>query len=335
LNLSFRPAIATVVRLVLPGVVLLAGCAGGGSQAPLTQQLSSFARQASAGAPSRSWISPDATKARLLYASEDEGEGDGFVNIYDQNGKNQASIGHLGGLDFPIGLAVDKKGNLYVANSNGFNVPVYHRGASMPFKTLLDPNEYPDAVTIDSKGTVYVASETTTQHMPGNVAVYAGGSTSPTSTLTDPNWLSAGAVTVDSSNNLYVCFISSSGPYGVDEFLAGTTMPINLGLKLEHTCNGLAKDQHQNLVVADPGALKVEVFPPGSTSPSITFPAGSGFPGNLAFANVNQLYASGDNGVPQVEEFAYPSGKVINKITNGFQPDFCVCGVATDPLVVK
>jgi hypothetical protein len=336
MNIGFQPAVATVARhLLLPGVVVLAGCAGGSSQAPLTQALSIPARQASAGAPSRSWISPDAKKAHLLYASEDEGEGNGFINVYDQKGKNQAPIGQFAGLDYPVGLFVDKHGDLYVANSNGFNVPVYHRGTATPFETLLDPGEYPNAVTMDSNGTVYVASTITPSHTAGNVAVYAGGSTTPTSTLTDPNWFSAIAVTVDSSDNLYVCFDTPSGPFGVDEFLAGTTTPINLGLNLEHSCDGLVKDRQQNLVVADPGALTVDVFPPGSTSPSITFPAGSGFPGNLAFASAKKLYASGDSGVPEVDEYAYPGGKVINTITKGFQQDFCVCGVATDPLVLK
>ena len=104
-------------------------------------------RHARAG---RSWMDPAGKKKALLYGSSYDG---GFINIYKQKGTRQQPIGQLtSGLISPQGLFVDKHHNLWVANTNAFNIVAFKRNATAPFLTLNDPDYYPIAVVVDRHG---------------------------------------------------------------------------------------------------------------------------------------------------------------------------------------
>jgi len=85
----------------------------------------------------------------------------GKVFGYDLQGRNLYTIGKRGELQFPLGLAVDKKRNrLYVADAHAHVVKVfdtmgmflYDMGATSGSREL----KYPVAVALDRVGTVYV-----------------------------------------------------------------------------------------------------------------------------------------------------------------------------------
>ncbi len=85
----------------------------------------------------------------------------GRVFGYDQQGRNLYTIGKRGELQFPAGLAVDKKANkLYIADAHAHVVKVfdtmgmflYDIGTSSGAGEL----KYPVAVALDRSGTVYV-----------------------------------------------------------------------------------------------------------------------------------------------------------------------------------
>ncbi len=276
------------------------------------------------GAPTRSWIAPHAPSEPLLYVSDYIG---GYVNIYSQNGQNQAPIGQLTGFSTPAFLYVSKAGDLYVANDNAYNVLVFHRGATSPFETLNVPVIQVYQVTEDSSGTTYVSGSTGSAGG-ATIEVYAAGSLNPTSSLSDPNYAYFVGVTTDSKGNIYTC-ADQTGSYTksgtVEEFLAGSTTPINLGL---HTtgCYGLAIGPRDNLLVADFFAKAIEVFPPGSTMPATTIKT-NGLPISLSLnANVSAFYVGTAN--HSVLEYTV-GGKLIDTITNGITEP--VDGVATDP----
>jgi hypothetical protein len=274
----------------------------------------------------KSWISPEAKTAPVLYVSDYTAVG--YVNVYAQKGKNHGPIGQLTGFAYPANLFVDAQGDLFVADSNDFDVPVYHQGSTTPFETLQDPNEYPFGVAENSHGTMYVASDVSSGGLPGNVAVYTGGSLTPTASLSDPRWFSAIDVAVDKSDNVYVCYDTQSGggTFGVDEFLAGTTTPVDLGLNID-SCQGLQLDHRQNLIVADTYAPAVDIFPPGTTTPSAVL-GKQGAPAGVALTkNAKEIFV-GDSSTGAVEEYTYPGGRLLQTITSGLSRAY---GVATDP----
>ncbi len=283
---------------------------------------SAAAARPSLGSPSRSWISPRAQSEPLLYVSDYLGD---YVNIYSQNGNDQAPIGQLSGyFGQPGQLYVSKTGDLYVANINGPNVPVFHRGATAPFETLNVPLAVVYAITEDSQGTVYVTGSVDSA---ATIEVYPSGSVSPTSSLSDPSFLQFNGVTTDSKGNLYACAgqQTSQQPHAVDEFLAGTTMPINLNLKAKG-CFGLEIGPRDSLLVGDLQGRAVEVFPAGSTTPSVTI-RDTGGPLPIALnANAADVYVGNAN--KSVSEYDR-SGRLVDTITNGItQP---AVGIATDP----
>ncbi|MBV9718072.1 MAG: hypothetical protein JOZ77_02050 [Candidatus Eremiobacteraeota bacterium] len=324
------PKLLRTLLLLLPAGLALSACSAtsGGSAAP------PIANAPGANFPShsarKSWISPAAKTQPILYVANFDTS---TVYIYAQKGKNQAPIGQLTGLNHPSGLYVTKSGDLYVANTDSADVPVFHRGATTPFEVLNDfyndRGGTPFDVAVDQKGTAYVANALTSATLPGNIAVFAFGNTDPTALLTDPNYTSAVGVATDNKNNVFGCFQQSfqNGPFLVDEFPAGSTTPKNLGLNIQ-SCFGLRIDPKQNLVNPDSAVPQVEIFKPGATTPSSTF-AKTGYPLFVALTkNAKRIYVSEYDGV--VNEYTYPQGKFVDAITNGLA-GYHVYGVATDP----
>jgi DNA-binding beta-propeller fold protein YncE len=85
----------------------------------------------------------------------------GSVFGYDLQGRNVYTIGKKGELQFPSGLAVDKKRNkLYVADAHAQVVKVFDNMGMLLYDvgTRSGPGElkYPAAVALDQTGTVYV-----------------------------------------------------------------------------------------------------------------------------------------------------------------------------------
>ena len=84
------------------------------------------------------------------------------INIYSGKFVGQSPCGQLSGhgITLPQGVFVRHHSHdLYVANTGGLNVLVFHRGANTPYKTLADPSgQYPADVTVASDGTVIASN---------------------------------------------------------------------------------------------------------------------------------------------------------------------------------
>src|SRR5579872_4287473 len=193
------------IAALMPAVIVVGGCS--------TRSLpASSPFQATSSKVDQVGLSGDQAKvpARLYVAQGSVG-----VLVYKQFGVNQSPIKTItSGLSRPEGLFVNTNGDLYVANLTGENVSVFKRGASVPYKTLNDPNEVAGSPVVDTDGTVYVCNyegdSGGTLGPPGNVAVYSGGATNPTSTLPAPNgdWILWCAL--DSAHNLYVGYTDNA-----------------------------------------------------------------------------------------------------------------------------
>ena len=96
-------------------------------------------------------------------------------------------------------MAMDRKGNLYVANTHecgGKTIVVYAPNSTTPSRVITKGVSGPNALAFDSAGNLYVANI-----LHPAVTVYAPGSTVPARTIKAPYpW----DLTLDAADNLYV-----------------------------------------------------------------------------------------------------------------------------------
>jgi DNA-binding beta-propeller fold protein YncE len=195
------------------------------------------------------------------------------VNVYqDQDLKSNpapvATIHVAAGC--PYGLAMDKKGTLYVAdNCGGNDVEEYPKGSTTEKLAITNGVSNPLGAAVDKKGTLYVSN------FPASITEYKFGTTSPSKTITGGGLTDPFGVALDASGNL---FVADFGALQVFEIPAGTTTVTALNLQGIVEPIGVAVDQSTgDLWVTDGQGAKVNVYPPGSTSPSQTI-TGFSFP---------------------------------------------------------
>ncbi len=213
-------------------------------------------------------------------------------------GSSSTATTYSAGLDYPIALAVDSSGNLYVVNQNSSTVEEFAAGSTSLIATYSAGLDYPDALAFDSSGNLYVASDYANNY--GTVEKFAPGSTTVAATYTagvsEPD-----ALALDTSGNLYVVNLGNNT---VEEFAAGSTTPsatYTAGISSPHA---LAVDGSGNLYVANYGSNTVEKFSPGSTTVSATYTAGVTEPNALALDSSGNLYVANEYGPETVEKFA-------------------------------
>jgi hypothetical protein len=273
------------------------------------------------------WMSPAAMKGGVLYGASYDG---GFINLYSVKGNDQQPIGKLtSGLTSPQGVIVDKHHNLWVANTNAFNVVAFKRGATTPFRTLSDPNYYPISIAVDGNGTVYAANAESTTGPPGNVTVWKKGHTKPTATLTYANFQIVLGIGVDASNNVYVTYVPKSGPPQMLEFPAGsqTGQPVAIA---DATIGDMTFDSSANLVMETLSNTLGVWAPPYTSGPARTIPAFGNEPTfNKSESTVWVAYANFST--PKIVGYNYTTGALVDTITAGWTNTAVPYGVAVDP----
>jgi hypothetical protein len=276
----------------------------------------------------RGWLSPAAKKrARLLYGASYDG---GFVNIYPLRSTNQSPLGQLTtDLVSPQGIVVDRSHNVWVANTNAFNVLGFARGATTPFATLSDPNYFPISVAVDSNGTVYAANAESTAGPPGNVTYWKKGASSPSGTLTYANFETVTNLGIDAKNNLYVSYIPISGPPAVVEFAAGSQTGTQLPIQ-DATLGDITFDKSGNLVMETLQNNLGVWAPPYDTGPTRTIPAFGNEP-TLEKRENKVWIAYANFSTPMIEGYNYTTGAQVGVITNGWTSSAVPYGVAVDP----
>jgi sugar lactone lactonase YvrE len=244
-------------NILLAGVVLcgLIGCGNSTSLSPLQTNPSAQTLATSRSAELHA-------QPHLLYLSDDDD-----VIVYPANQNNPPPIRTItDGINQPQGLAVDRNGILYVANSAGNNVTEYRAGESVPFRTVSKGIHDPEGIAVDSNGTLYVGNRELAQQEV-YVTEYARGTRAPSLTITFPkhNLPQIGGLAIDSAFNLYVMTVLDTA--SVTKFPQGSTQGTNLGLQgIGASGDGLAIDAADNLYVGtSTGAINM--YPPGATQP--------------------------------------------------------------------
>jgi hypothetical protein len=188
----------------------------------------------------KSWAAPDAATGALLYSCDLAA---GFCEWF-KVGRNKV-VGMITGLASPVGVGVDKSGNVFIADRSG-HVFEYAKGGTTLLKTLDDPGFSPEDVVVASDGTVFVASNLSGSF--GHVAVYGGGSTTPTRILDDPLFHFVYSVAVDENHLLIACYNDANNVGSCVEFVRANA-PGRRVIRNLSFATGVAFDKAENIVV--------------------------------------------------------------------------------------
>jgi hypothetical protein len=347
-------------------LAMLAGCAGANSPATLSPGApvitgQSAQRQFATSGPTdnsllpasvarishkpiatASFMDSNAVRKPLIFVSD---AANGVVDIYPQAGKNQKMVGQITGLTQPQGIATDKSGDLYVANTNSSDVLEYappYTGA--PKMTISDPHEFPADVAISSDGVVAVTNICSAPKCAldsGNVELYAKGSTKSCATVSDSsfNFTRVMFGEFDSTGELYIDGMNGGYQTSFGLVTGGCSATAITYLNYVYTVSfpgGIQIDKAGHIAFSDQYNHIVDTFNPPvndafGTPVSTTPLNGSTFPIGIAIlASDTSLYAADSGGSGVAEEYKYTAGgKASNTIAAGGQP----IGVAVTPLL--
>ncbi len=251
--------------------LLFAGCAGSGSPAsstPTAQVSGSYVHRGvpflpAIGHPNalHGFASPDYPTRRSLVFEADQTQA--AVNIYKTGAlpKNPAPIATIHvAAGCPYGMALDKKGTLYVVdNCGGSDVELYPKGSTTLKSKITDGISNPLGAAIDKAGTLYVSN------YPAAITEYAYGTSTPSQTITGQGMIDPFGLALDKAGNLYIADFGSDQVY---ELAAGSTSITDLDLQDLDEPLGVAVDERTGyLWVTDGEGDKVNVYKLGSTNP--------------------------------------------------------------------
>jgi hypothetical protein len=262
-------------RTILIAVIMLfAGCAGSGTPSSTAQGIAGvgvpFTTSASHNVGTNGAVQPTyVTRKSLLFEANLTTK---TVNVYKTGAlsSNPAPIATFHTASgCPDGLAIDKKGTLYVADEcNGNDIEEFPKGSTTE-KTAITGISNPSGLAIDKTGTLYVST------YPASIEEYPYGSTSPSQVITGQGLTDPFGLALDKNDNLYV---ADFGAHQVFEIPYGTTTVTALDLQDLVEPLGVAIDeQTDDLWVTDGQGNKTNVYKLGQTSPIQTI-SGNGFP---------------------------------------------------------
>jgi hypothetical protein len=238
----------------------------------------------------------------------------GVVNVYP--GGQTKPTSPLYSFSFNPGVAnslvVDRRGNLFLADSYSTWVFEYAPGTSTPSKSF-STSETPFNIALH--GSTLFVYEAMESGGLADVAVYEHGSTKVTRTLSDSAIVYPQGMAVDGAGDVFVGYSGSAvSQFGIGEFVGGRMpmVPLNLGGLYPLS---LGVDPAGNLLVDAPEVSgltsSISIFPPGRTTASATI---DNLPWLYEFsltADGRNFYA-GDMGRDRVfQMYHYPSGRLI------------------------
>jgi hypothetical protein len=275
---------------------------------------------------------------------------DSVINVYSGEFAGQAPCGQIASsrskvnqdiLSHPWGLYVQATTHdLYVANSNHYDVLVYHRGQILPYNVYTDPTTRtsPADVTVAKDGTVIANNYFTGGGQSGSLSTWIGGPSGGTFVgqfqMTNSNY--GGWVTVNNNDTVYfnefegppfgqVTLWTTSCPAGACGALTQVPIAPNLiypgGMEFDAAGNFLMSDIDFNL------NTWADTYQLPNPNPTRFLMIGEAY--GMAINKRNDRWFSADFENNEADEYLYPSGQLVGTVS-GNQYGFPV-GVAVDP----
>jgi hypothetical protein len=246
------------------------------------------------------------------------------VLMYNPKKPNPKSEGSITtGIDYPFGVAVDKKSTLYVANllGNGStgSITVYPKGKTSPSLTITNGCAAPYGIGVDSKGDVFAAMLNNDM-----IVGYKPGATTPFETISFSALGQALGLGIDSKDNVWIGTDTNSRVY---EIPAGSTTPQNAGLTGLNGTIGVAFGENDEMYVSNFAGPNTQVYVYGTTSPSRTITTGLTAPTLGGLTASDYFFQSNQNG--NVSGYKKGQSTPFSTITGIPDPR----GIASTPLV--
>lgn len=289
-----------VALLLGSGLISLGACsASQGTSAMVPSSAATAQRSSAAGLATLKTHNVMPRNLRDLYVADN---GTGAIDVL--RNKSYRDIGVISyGIDQPVDLFLDRKGNLYVANYSGGNISEYAPGNLGAPNFVYSKNMVnPKGVTTDAHGNVFEADAN------GTVNEYFQGSKGLIASCSAPYGIqSLNGIAVDSSGDVFVDSQFSGVYTAIEEYpggLKGCNAQVRDGVgALGH---GFALDQNNNLLVAAGGQVLKFSSPYYSPAGSI----GSGFSNavSVTLNKKNTIAFVADSANGTVTLVSYPDG---------------------------
>lgn len=264
--------------------------------------------------------------ANALYVSDFSSNND--IKILTNT--SYAEFGSItNGISNPIGLSMDRSGNLYVANfgsGSGGDVTEYAPGGTSPSFTYNANMHFTSNVTVDRHGNVY---ETDATNGGGIINEYRQGKNAVIHSCVLTNYISPLDVAVDANGDVFV----GTQLNGMYEYTGGLSSCSSTHLN-SIAANGLALDSNNNLIVTDDSTLAVEVVDPPYTSVSRTIGSGFAFPVGLSMNKANSLVFVTDFNNDTVTAINYQTGQNVTVLSGASYGITQAAGVVDAPNAV-
>ena len=209
----------------------------------------------------------------------------------------------------PYGMVLDSAGTLYVASNCGCNtVTEYAIGQTSPSLTITNGISNPLGLAINRGGKLFVSN------YPAAITEYPLGATSPSKTITGGGMIDPFGLAIDKSGDLFIADFGASQVFELKPHTS-TLIPLNLKDLVEPL--GVAFDNLGDLWVTDGAGDKVNVYPPGSTTPSQSISSGYTFPYAISIDPRGAVAISNVNSPPLVYAYAPGQFTPYATLTNG------------------
>jgi hypothetical protein len=244
------------------------------------------------------------------------------VLVFDEAGTLQAT---LTGFSEPQGMATDRQGNLYIADTADSRVQVYAAGYNTPPTSWSDPGQYPVGVDVRNNGAFgAVTNIIDTNGGPGSVSLYRNGT--QVATINDANFGRVYFGAFDHSGNFYIDGTDVNGAV----FVAVIAHANTGGRTVQYLTTNNAISFPGGIQVNNDGTIDVgdqsdpsQIYtynPPsgGSLGSPVSTTALSSSVDAVQFAmkiHNHNLYTA-DAGAIASQEYSFPGGTLENTITN-------------------
>lgn len=311
-------------RYALPlsvAAILFSSCSG--SQTPVFPSL----WRAAADMPPTSAFDSSTSTAKLFVAGGSPS--DWVVKIVSL--RSFRPVGRItAGVDSPVGLWVDKSGNLYVANYT--NVVEYAPGKRSPTCTYNTPEHANAAVTTDDENNVYVVADERERYLaiPYLDVFEQCGKLIRHSRIGKSDYDILAGVAVDTNHDIFIAHYLSPNHGAFFELVRGGRKPVRLGAVIGNGSfgsgsGGVILDRDHNLIATDSVNSVYRIKPPYKTAKVLI--GNLGYPATLSLNKAETLLFSANADSRTVTVYKYPSATQIKTLR---MPTGSI-GVAADP----